>query len=123
MSKDLCALRLTEQKLAASNRLTGINTSPAKSYAFDANGSVTADGQNSFAYDARGRMKQATHAGGTTYYRIDPFGRRDAKAGNGTNLRFVYDLDGHLLVEADVVTGLPLREYIWLADLPVGVLQ
>ena len=105
-----------------SNRLTGINTIPPKSYAYDANGSVTGDGQNTFGYDARGRMTQAVTAAGSTQYRLDALGRRVAKTNVTEDTRFVYDRAGHLISETDA-TGTTKREYIWLGDLPVGVLQ
>ncbi|MDP3514718.1 MAG: DUF6531 domain-containing protein [Sulfuritalea sp.] len=105
-----------------SNRLTGINTAPPKSYAYDANGSVIGDGQNSFGYDARGRMTQAVTAAGNTQYRLDALGRRIAKTNSTEDTRFVYDRAGHLISETDAA-GRPKREYLWLGDLPVGVLQ
>jgi YD repeat-containing protein len=105
-----------------SNQLTGINTAPPKSYTYDANGSVTGDGQNTFGYDARGRMTQAVTAAGTTQYRLDALGRRVAKTNTAEDTRFVYDRAGHLIAETDA-TGKAKREYIWLGDLPVGVLQ
>jgi RHS repeat-associated protein len=43
-------------------------------------------------------------------------------------VHYIYDLDGHLIAEADGATGQTLREYIWLAsndnepvDLPLGL--
>jgi YD repeat-containing protein len=105
-----------------SNRLTGINTVPPKSYAYDANGSVTGDGQNTFGYDARGRMTQAVTAAGSTQYRLDALGRRIAKTNPTEDTRYVYDRAGHLIAETDA-TGTAKREYLWLNDLPVGVLQ
>ena len=106
----------------SSNRLSAINTAPPKSYTHDANGSVTGDGQNSFGYDARGRMTQAVTAAGNTQYRLDALGRRVAKTNSTEDTRFVYDRAGHLISETDA-TGRPKREYLWLGDLPVGVLQ
>ncbi len=105
-----------------SNRLTGINTVPPKTYTHDANGSVTGDGQNSFGYDARGRMTQAQTAAGSTQYRLDALGRRIAKTNTAEDTRYVYDRAGHLISETDA-TGSARREVIWLDDLPVGVLQ
>lgn len=105
-----------------SNRLTAINTVPPRNYAYDANGSVTGDGQNSFGYDARGRMAQAVTAAGPTQYRLDAEGRRIAKSNATEDTRYVYDRVGHLIAETDA-TGGAQREYIWLGDLPVGVLQ
>ena len=37
---------------------------PSRSFVFDPNGSTTGDGLNTYAYDAKGRMVQATSAVG-----------------------------------------------------------
>lgn len=105
-----------------SNRLTGINSLPAKAYGYDANGSMATDGQNQFGYDARGRMTQAVTAVGTTQYKVDAEGRRVAKSNASGTTRYVYDRAGHLIAETDA-SGQAKREYVWLGDLPVGVLQ
>ena len=52
----------------------------------------------------------------------DALGRRVAKTNTAEDTRFVYDRAGHLIAETDT-TGKAKREYIWLGDLPVGVLQ
>lgn len=105
-----------------SNRLLNINSAPPKNYNYDANGSLTGDGQNQFGYDARGRMNSAVTAAGTTQYRVNALGQRVSKRNAAEDIRYVYDLAGHLLAELDA-SGQAMREYIWLGDLPVGVLQ
>jgi YD repeat-containing protein len=105
----------------ASNRLQGI-TNPPQSYAHDANGSVTGDGSGTFAYDARGRLAQVTVAGTTTAYQINALGQRVKKTTGGTVTLYHYDTAGHLLAESDG-TGNLQREYVWLDDTPLAVLQ
>ncbi|MEJ2175291.1 MAG: hypothetical protein P8Y76_10395 [bacterium] len=65
-----------------SNRIASIQptSGPVRNFVFDANGSTTSDGVNTYAYDARGRMVQAhglslRHARAPD--RRDGFGRRD----------------------------------------------
>jgi hypothetical protein len=45
-------------------------------------------------------------------------------------VHYLYDLDGHLIAEADASTGATLREYIWLpsndnnpVDLPLAIID
>jgi YD repeat-containing protein len=63
-------------------RLTLSAGSNAKTYIYDANGSITGDGAGqTFTYDARGRLSTVTVAGATTTYRLDPLGQRIRKTG------------------------------------------
>ena len=112
----------------SSNRLNGIASTPPRSYSYDANGSQTADGTNSFSYDARGRLTQATTPVGTVSYQINALGQRTRKTvppggGGGSDLVFIYDLSGHLIVEADAATGKAVKEYLYLNDTPLAVMQ
>ena len=50
-----------------------------RSFTFDPNGSTTADGNNTYAYDVRGRMVQATSAIGATSYQVNALGQRIRK--------------------------------------------
>ena len=106
----------------SSNRLTTIASTPPKSLAYDANGSITGDGTNQYSYDSRGRLVQAQTAAGTTSYRVDALGQRVRKTGTTQDTLYHYDRDGHLIAET-TPTGVPRREYIWVGDLPVAVLQ
>jgi hypothetical protein len=49
-------------------RRTGSATAGTRSFVFDANGSTTNDGANTYAYETRGRMVHATSALGSTAY-------------------------------------------------------
>jgi len=109
----------------ASNRLQSVAGSPPKTYTTDANGSITGDGQNQWAYDSRGRLASVTTAAGTTTYRINALGQRVRKTtagGTPGDTLYHYDLAGHLIAESDG-TGQIQREYLWLEDTPLAVLQ
>lgn len=106
---------------AGSNRLTGL-TNPSQSYQYDANGSVTHDGVNQYGYDARGRLTQATTAAGTVSYRINALGQRVKKQNTQVETYYHYDQGGRLIAESDG-NGQIKKEYIWLEDTPIAVLQ
>lgn len=112
----------TYQTDPASNRLQAISGTPPVTYTHDANGSRTGDGQAQFAYDARGRLSQTTTAAGTTQYRINALGQRVRKTNAATDTIYHYDLAGHLIAESDAA-GKVTREYFWLDDTPLAVMQ
>jgi YD repeat-containing protein len=94
-------------------------------YAHDANGATTADASRQYAYDLRGRLVQATTAQGTVTYAINAQGlrvRKQAPYAN-TDIQFHYDSSGHLIAENPTGTAYFSREYVWLGDIPVVVLQ
>nr|WP_323848015.1 RHS repeat-associated core domain-containing protein [Nitrogeniibacter mangrovi] len=107
-----------------SNRLAQIGT---QSQSLDAAGNLVSEAGKSFAYGADGRMRSTTSGAGTVTYRYDGQGRRVEKAGpaglvpNGAE-RFMYDEANHLIGEYQA-DGTPTREYVWLGDLPVAVID
>ena len=107
-----------------SNRIASIQptSGPVRSFVFDANGSTTADGVNAYAYDARGRMVQATSAIGTTAYQVNALGQRVRKTNTLGDTVFHYDTRGRLIAETSS-GGATKREIIYLGDIPVGVVQ
>jgi YD repeat-containing protein len=109
---------------ATSNRIASITPSsgPARSFVFDANGSTTEDGVNTYAYDVRGRMVQATSASGATSYQVNALGQRIRKTNSLTDTVFHYDAQGRLIAETSAA-GVLRRELIHLGDIPVGVIQ
>ncbi|MBT9522759.1 MAG: RHS repeat protein, partial [Dechloromonas sp.] len=106
-----------------SNRLQSLSN-PSQSLGYDANGSLTGDGTNQYAYDTRGRLTQAITAAGTTTYQVNALGQRVRKSNSttSTDVLYHYDRAGHLLAESNA-SGTIVREYVWLDDLPVAVLQ
>jgi len=109
---------------SSSNRIASVTPSsgPVRSFVFDANGSTTADGNNSYAYDTRGRLVQAVSSVGTTSYQVNALGQRIRKTNSLGDTVFHYDTRGHLIAETDAAGGVK-RELIYLGDIPVGVVQ
>jgi YD repeat-containing protein len=106
----------------ASNRLSAIAGSSARAYTYDANGSITGDGAGqTFAYDARGRLTGVTVAGATTTYRLDPLGQRIRKTGAEDTV-YHYDQEGRLISET-APDGAPRKDYVWLGDQPLAIIQ
>jgi YD repeat-containing protein len=109
---------------STSNRIASITptSGPVRNFVFDANGSTTADGANTYVYDVRGRMVQATSSIGVTSYQINALGQRIRKTNSQTDRVFHYDTSGRLIAETDPGGGLK-RELLYLGDIPVGVVQ
>jgi YD repeat-containing protein len=109
---------------ATSNRLASITpaSGPSRSFTFDANGSTLADGVNTYVYDTRGRMVQAVSSLGTTAYQVNALGQRIRKTNSLGDRVFHYDTRGRLIAETDPGGGVK-REYLYLGDIPVGVVQ
>ncbi len=107
-----------------SNRLASITraASPPRSVLFDANGSTINDGRNQYTYDARGRMVQATSIVGSTAYQVNALGQRVRKTNAEGDTFFHYDTRGRLIAETGP-GGATKREYLYLGDIPVGVVQ
>ncbi len=106
----------------ASNRLQSVGSVPPRTYVHDANGSITSDGNNHYAYDARGRLSQVSSAAGITRYQYNGLGERVHKRSNAVSTLYLYDPSGHLIAES-APDGTIEREYLWLDDLPLAVLQ
>lgn len=109
---------------STSNRIATITppSGPVKSFVFDANGSTTNDAVNTYAYDTRGRMVQATSSVGTTTYQVNALGQRIRKTNSLGDTVFHYDAQGRLIAETDP-SGTLKRELLYLGDIPVGVVQ
>lgn len=105
-----------------SNRMTAVSGAQNAAIQIDNNGSITNNGLNQFSYDARGRMTSAETALGTVQYKINAFGQRIAKTVQGATTVFHYDQAGKLIAESNDA-GNVQKEYIYLADIPVAVLQ
>jgi RHS repeat-associated protein len=106
---------------ATSNRLTSI-TNPARSFTYDNAGNTTVDSANYTAtYGLNGAIASITKAGVTGSYDYDADRRRIRKVtSTGGVVIFAYNLEGQLLGEYDQ-TGKPLREYVWLDNIPVAM--
>lgn len=107
-----------------SNRLSSVTpiSGPLRNYLHDANGSVTADGINTYAYDARGRLAQANSVIGATAYQVNALGQRVRKTSALGDTVFHYDVQGRLIAES-TPGGQVRKEYLYLGDIPVAVIQ
>jgi YD repeat-containing protein len=107
-----------------SNQIASIaaQSGAQRNFAFDANGSTTADGNNLYGYDTRGRMVQSTSALGATTYQVNALGQRIRKTNSSDDRVFLYDTRGRLIAETDP-GGTLKREYLYLNDIPLAVIQ
>jgi len=107
-----------------SNRLSSVTRmgGATRSFGFDANGSTVNDGINQYLYDTRGRLTQSVGALGATSYQVNALGQRIRKTNSGDDRVFLYDTRGRLIAETDPGGGLK-REYLYLNDIPLAVLQ
>jgi uncharacterized protein RhaS with RHS repeats len=71
----------------ADNEQTGFN---GQALSYDANGNLTNDGTNIYAWDARNHLSAISGAVSASFA-YDPFGRRAAKVFGGTTTQFLYD--------------------------------
>ncbi|MBU1482173.1 MAG: hypothetical protein KKH12_10940 [Gammaproteobacteria bacterium] len=108
-----------------SNKLATIQTGAiTQNIAQDANGATTSDATRQYGYDLRGRLIQVTTAQGTINYQVNALGLRVRKTVPyaNTDTLYHYDTQGHLIGE-NQVGGPFTREYIYLGDQPVAVMQ
>jgi RHS repeat-associated protein len=122
---------------ANSNLLASITPAggTARSFAYVASGNIVGDTRNgalglSFAYDENGRLSQAYQ---TNNPLEDATYSYDARwwlasraithaAAPGTTITYIHDIRDHIIAETDQ-NGVTQREYIWLDDLPVAVVD
>jgi RHS repeat-associated protein len=89
---------------------------------------VTAGATYNYGYDARKRVVSAGAVSGDQgTYGYDYQGRRVWRTVTGssstTQTHYVFDQAGRLLAEHDGATGAVLREYVWLDDMPVAMID
>ncbi len=109
----------------ASNRLDSETTNAVTdSYTYDAVGNLIDDGQNTYHYDETSRLREVKQNGTSlVIYNYDAYGRRVTEKkpqDPRKNITFLYDLENRLIAE---VGGLaqPIREYVYLADIPIAL--
>jgi len=107
---------------STSNRIASITpaSGPVRNFGFDANGSTIGDSINTYAYDVRGRMVQATSVIGATNYQVNALGQRVRKTNSLGDTVFHYDTRGRLIAETDAA-GNVVREYLHLGDIPIAL--
>ena len=110
-----------------SNRLLGTTGPvPAKTNTYDSAGNLASDATVTYVYTARGRMSSATIGTAKTSYLYNGLGQRVRQV-TGTTVNpaglLVYDEAGHIIGEYNSSTGKAGKEFIYLGDTPVGVLE
>jgi YD repeat-containing protein len=109
-----------------SNRLTAMTENGAafRSYSYDGGGNTvteTRPGETyAMTYNKRNRLVGITrNAAAWATYGYNAFEQMTSRSSSSPavptgTVHYIYDLDGHLLAEADAATGAILRDYIWL---------
>jgi len=102
---------------AVSNKISAVG---GTSYSYDSAGNITADGTNTYVWNAAGQMKEVK-VGGLTVgdYVYNASNQRTAKLASGSTQQFVYGKGGLLYGEYDN-TGALVREYIYLNGSPLA---
>jgi YD repeat-containing protein len=106
----------TYQYTPGSHRLASI--SGQRSFQYDAAGNTLNNAKASFTYNLRNRMDSATADSVTTSYLHNALGQRVSKSGSDYAIDYLYDLDGHLIAEADSA-GVLQVEYAYLDGEPL----
>lgn len=126
-------LRMTEGSVTTnytypttSNRLIGIEQSgqaAKKKITYDPNGSMTEDQKRQYAYDVKGRLMKTTTEQGEVEYSVNAVGLRIRKKSADSDTVYHYDNQGRLIAEGATGGTVFSKEYIYLGDQPVAVLQ
>ena len=75
-------------------------------------------------FNGSARLNSATLNGATAgTYTYNGLEQRAVKTAGGATTDLLYDPSGHVLAEANDATGTMLREYIWMDDLPVAMVD
>jgi YD repeat-containing protein len=102
----------------ADNEMTAFN---GTAMTYDANGNLTNDGTNTYAWDARNHLSAITGAVAASFV-YGPFGRRMSKTINGASTGFLYDGLNPIqelqngAPSANMLTGLGIDEYFQRSD-------
>src|SRR5579883_1370292 len=93
---------------ASTNRIN------ASGYAYDANGNMTSDGNNTLVYDAENRVVSAANGGASGSYTYDGNGQRVVKSSGGATTVSIF-LGQQVLAEYDngALPSAPTNEYIY----------
>jgi RHS repeat-associated protein len=119
---------------ATDNRLGGIdrNLVPFRDFTSDEAGNVLTDAQGgvttAYSYSDANRLAAFTRAGlATGAYSYNALGqvviRVVSNAANAGTTVYFYDQAGHVIAEYDGVSGALRREYIWLGDMPLAIID
>ncbi len=108
---------------AAWDRAESVAFDSAASARWDSAGRLVSEARRSYDWDAGGRLRAVRDAGRTiARYRYDARGQRVAKLVDGIATHYLYDAQRRLVAELDA-QGEVFRQYVYLADRPVAVLD
>jgi RHS repeat-associated protein len=114
---------------SSANQISTVTTgSNVRTFSYLASGQVSDDVRNpsndyAFTYNDNGRSITAKLNGSTVgSYTYNAFEQRVQKVAGGVTTQFVFDRFGHLLEEANS-SGVVQKEYIWLDDLPMAMVD
>ncbi|MGE0131417.1 MAG: RHS repeat-associated core domain-containing protein [Blastocatellales bacterium] len=101
--------------IAAADAANRIPTHNGANQVFDNEGQTTANGSQSYTWDARGRLTQATASGQTVGYGYDALGRRVSRTDASGTMTFQYDgadvvMDRQGAATTDYVNGMGIDE-------------
>jgi RHS repeat-associated protein len=121
----LASNRVTQVKNGAGAVIRTLTYNPGGDLAQDA---ITSGATYNFTYNARKRLVTAGAATGDQgSYGYDYLGHRVWRTVVGVSAtvqtHYVFDQAGHLLAEHDGATGAVLREYVWLDDMPLAMID
>ncbi|MCU7806284.1 MAG: hypothetical protein KZQ73_00195, partial [Candidatus Thiodiazotropha sp. (ex Semelilucina semeliformis)] len=105
-----------------SHQLQQILSNSTDSRSYDAAGNTIQSLIGSYSYDDSNRLTGFSKSGVTAEYAYNGKGERIKKTVNGITTRFRYADSGQLLGEYDG-TGQAIREYVYLGETPVAMLQ
>ncbi|QLP97380.1 MAG: hypothetical protein HZY79_08210 [Rhodoblastus sp.] len=118
---------------ATSNRLSSVTpgTTTLRTFGYDAAGAITTDAKAGVTwtstYDAEGRLVQAQSGtftvGSYVYDAASKLAKRTVSTVTpAVTTHYLYDPDGHVVAET-TPAGVTTREYLWLGDMPVAVID
>ncbi|MFL9889235.1 hypothetical protein PQR66_39900 [Paraburkholderia agricolaris] len=130
LSRNASGLTETYAYSSTSNRLLSVTTTGGnvRSFAYEASGQLSQDirdGSHAYTFTVNGNGRNASaslNGAVAASYLYNAFGQRMQKVAGGVTTQLVFDRVGHLLEETDG-SGAVLREYIWLDDLPVAMVD
>ena len=107
---------------SASNQLASVAGPTQTTYAYDGVGNLKQTNLATYSYDARHRLIGTALGSVGVGYQVNALGQRVQKLpSSGSATVFHYDKDGKLIAESDA-SGNMKTSYVYLNDLPVGVI-
>jgi RHS repeat-associated protein len=89
---------------------------------YDATGQPLQQGQRRYTWDAHGRLIKVSEGSQSSEYAYDHRGLRNTKTTHGNTTHTLHDESHQLIAELDA-QGRLTRQYVYLADMPVAVID